>query len=371
MHKKLHIVSFDVPYPPNYGGIIDVFYKIKSLSEIGVEVYLHTFEYGKGKSLELEKYCSKVYYYERSNSFLKVISTKPFIVNTRKSKELIENLKSDTSPILFEGLHTTFPLVKNIFNNRKVLVRTHNIEHNYYLGLAKSESNLSKKTFYFFEYLKLKSYQKILQRADHILTISRFEYTYFNNLFGPKVSYIPVFHPNTTIKNISKKGYFAMYHGDLSISDNLKAAQYLIDIFKKIDYPLVIAGNLGNSNLKSKNKEVKNITFVSLDSQENLDDLFKRTHINVLPTFQNTGIKLKLINALFQSRFCVVTPKMIQNNSLDSLCSVGVDKKSFQREIINLIDAEFSEENIVQRELILQEFDSTANAYKILKLLES
>ena len=29
-----------------------------------------------------------------------------------------------------------------------------------------------------------------------------------------------------------------------------------------------------SNDLKSKNKEVKNITFVSLDSQENLDDLF-------------------------------------------------------------------------------------------------
>ena len=29
--KNINIVSFDIPYPPNYGGIIDVFYKIKAL----------------------------------------------------------------------------------------------------------------------------------------------------------------------------------------------------------------------------------------------------------------------------------------------------------------------------------------------------
>lgn len=371
MHKKLHIVSFDVPYPPNYGGIIDVFFKIKSLSEIGVEIYLHTFEYGKGKSDELEKYCSKVYYYKRSDSFHKVISRKPYIVNTRESNELTQNLKSIVAPILFEGLHTTFPLIKNSFKDRKVLVRTHNIEHNYYSGLAKSESNFRKKTFYFFEHLKLKNFQKILHKADHILSISNFEHTYFKKKFGDKVCYIPVFHPNTFVKNLSKKGYFAMYHGDLSISDNLKAAQYLIDIFKKIDYPLVIAGNLGDSNLKSKNKEVKNLTFVALDNQEQVADLFKRTHINVLPTFQNTGIKLKLVNALFQSRFCVVTPKMIENTGLENLVSIGANEKSFQREIINLIDAEFSEEDTLQRQILLKEFDCKKNAHKILELLET
>ena len=36
MDQHLHIISFDIPWPPNYGGVIDVFYKIKTLSEAGV-----------------------------------------------------------------------------------------------------------------------------------------------------------------------------------------------------------------------------------------------------------------------------------------------------------------------------------------------
>ena len=41
--KKLHIISFDNPYPPVYGGVIDVFYKIKDLHAEGYEIYLHCF----------------------------------------------------------------------------------------------------------------------------------------------------------------------------------------------------------------------------------------------------------------------------------------------------------------------------------------
>ena len=41
--NQLHIVSFDVPYPPNYGGVIDVFYKLKALFDLGIEIYFHTF----------------------------------------------------------------------------------------------------------------------------------------------------------------------------------------------------------------------------------------------------------------------------------------------------------------------------------------
>ena len=32
----LHVIAFDVPYPANYGGVIDVFYRVKALSEAGV-----------------------------------------------------------------------------------------------------------------------------------------------------------------------------------------------------------------------------------------------------------------------------------------------------------------------------------------------
>ena len=48
-NKKLHLISFDVPFPANYGGVIDVFYKINSLHKIGVKVILHCFQYGREK----------------------------------------------------------------------------------------------------------------------------------------------------------------------------------------------------------------------------------------------------------------------------------------------------------------------------------
>ena len=55
--QRLHIVSFDVPFPPNYGGVVDVFYKIRALHKLGVKIHLHCFEYGRGEQKELDKYC--------------------------------------------------------------------------------------------------------------------------------------------------------------------------------------------------------------------------------------------------------------------------------------------------------------------------
>jgi hypothetical protein len=57
MISAINIVAFDVPFPANYGGVIDVFHKIKTFNQLGVKVHLHCFEYGRGNQPELEQYC--------------------------------------------------------------------------------------------------------------------------------------------------------------------------------------------------------------------------------------------------------------------------------------------------------------------------
>ena len=36
---KLNVVSFDIPYPPDYGGVIDIYYKIKALNSAGIKIH--------------------------------------------------------------------------------------------------------------------------------------------------------------------------------------------------------------------------------------------------------------------------------------------------------------------------------------------
>jgi len=367
--KKLNIVSFDVPYPPIYGGIIDVFYKLKSLSEQGVEIYLHTFEYGSGKQEELHKYCKTVFYYDRSITIKTIFSNIPYIVNSRKNKVLIQNLKNNNAPILFEGLHTTYPIIKSKFRKRKIVVRVHNIEHEYYWGLAKSERVFYKKMFYFSEALKLKKHQKLLKKVDFILSLSLLEFDYFDKKFESKAKYIPAFHQNIEVKHLSKKGSFALYHGDLRVSDNLKAVLFLIDIFKKLNYRLVIAGNNCDESIIQSISTIPNISFVPLKNDSTLIQLFNKAHINILPTFQNTGIKLKLINALFNGRFCLVNNNMIKKTGLEKLCVIANTKNEFRNQILKLENKNYLEENIENRKNILKPFNNMLNAKKIIDLI--
>ncbi|MBK8845625.1 MAG: mannosyltransferase, partial [Bacteroidetes bacterium] len=110
MEKHLHIISFDIPYPANYGGVIDVFYKIKALSAIGIKIHLHCFEYNRAPHAILNELCTVVHYYPRNTARSKLFNRQPYIVVSRTSDDLIKNLLHDDYPILMEGLHSTFIL---------------------------------------------------------------------------------------------------------------------------------------------------------------------------------------------------------------------------------------------------------------------
>jgi hypothetical protein len=369
MNKSINIVSFDVPFPPNYGGVIDVFFKIKALNKLGIDIYLHTFEYGRGRSNELTNYCKKIFYYKRNSKLVSFFSKTPLIVKTRANKNLIQILKSNNFPILFEGLHTTYPLLNCNFKDRLILVRNHNIEHNYYKGLSSSESNNFKKLYFNSEALKLKHYEYILEKANFILPISPLEQNYFINKFPKKSIYIPAFHQNSEVKSLTGMGTYALYHGDLGVVDNLKAANYLIEIFEKINYPLIIASRIIIPDLIKKINEFPNITYKNCNNEELLNDLIKNAHINILPTFQNTGIKLKLINALFNGRFCIVNNKMIKNTELEGLCTIANSIIEFRLKVLELSKQTFDHEILNKRKLVQENFNNTKAAKSILKIL--
>lgn len=109
----LHIISFDIPYPPNYGGIIDVYYKLVALKRAGVKIHLHCYEYGRKPAQELEQWCENVYYYPRSTGIWNSLYKRPYIVQSRRSKELINRLIQDEYPILLKDCIRAISLMIN------------------------------------------------------------------------------------------------------------------------------------------------------------------------------------------------------------------------------------------------------------------
>jgi hypothetical protein len=368
-NKHLHIISFDVPYPANYGGVIDVFYKIKALHAKGVKIHLHCFEYGRAEARELERLCERVYYYKRKMNKSYLFNALPFVAITRSSEKLIENLLRDNYAILFEGLHCCFYLNDQRLKSRIKIARSHNIEHDYYYNLESVEKSFFKKMYFKMEAKKLERFENVYQHANHIAAISAADTKQLAERYE-NVHHITAFHANEAVKILEGKGAFCLYHGNLEVGENNEAALFLVNgVFSKIKIPLVIAGKNPSDELKDAIAKHSNITLKANINTQEIDDLIKNAQINVLPTFQATGIKLKLLAALYNGRYCVVNAPMVSNTGLENLCSIKENAAEMAAEIETLFSRDFDMSEKTKRESVLNKhFSNTVGVEKLMNL---
>lgn len=370
--RFLHIISFDVPWPANYGGVIDVYYKLVALKKAGIKTILHTFHYGRKKTAVLDQLCHEVHYYPRLTGFRSNLSKRPYIVESRKSEVLIERLIRDDHPILFEGLHSCYYLDDQRIAGRKKIYRESNIEHHYYYHLFRGEQNLLKKIFFLAESARLKNFQKKLKHSNLMLVVSKSDTDYLKRHFPDnKVVYLPSFHPNDDFEIRPGKGDYALYHGRLSVPENFRAANYLIkEVFAGIDKTLIIAGMNPPEELIKTTEKLSNVRLIANPDDEAMFRLIREAQINILITFQATGLKLKLLNTLYKGRFCLVNPAMVQGTGLENLCTVADGSNELKRRIHNLFEREFNLSEIEARRNILQEnYSNTRNASRLIQLV--
>lgn len=368
--NHVHIVSFDIPFPANYGGVIDVFYKIKYLSERNIKVHLHCFEYGRNHSQELEKLCESVNYYPRQTGIKSHLSLWPFIVKSRSSKILVQNLQKDNYPILFEGMHTMGVGLDPSLANRLKIYRESNIEHQYYYHLCKNENKLSKKLFFYLESLKLLRFEKNIKQFDCTLVVSQSDEEYLKQKYpNSNIQYLPSFHSNLEVQSEKGTGTYALYNGNLSVNENIEAVNYLIDeVFSKTEYPFIIAGLSPSTKLQKKISLHKNISLHANLSDVEMSNLIQNAQFNILTTSQATGLKLKLLNTLFQGRFCIVNDKMVKGTGLSELCIIANNAQDILDKIEELKNTEFTDSFIDERKLLIQKsYSNKDNIQKLLK----
>jgi len=369
---KINFISLDIPYPPNYGGAIDIFYKIKAFSKLGCKTYLHCFYSDRVMAIELEEYCERVYYYPRINNInTQLFSKNPFLVESRTSKKLIYNLNKNEYPIFFDGLQSTSISMHDDFINRGKYLRIHNIESEYLKRLAISENRILKKGGLFLESIKYKIFEKKLEQFNYIFSISDNDRNFYN-AFNKKIKTVLPFHGNNEIKSLNGKGKFVLFHGNFNVSENTNSAKFLINnIFNTLDIPLIIAG-INASQKLSLNKN-KNIKIINNPDQSEMGLLIQTAQINILPTSQATGVKLKLINSLFNGRHCIVNSKMISPTpELEELCIICNSDNEFKNQINTYMEIPFDSKMIEKRKLLLNtRLDDLKNAQIILDIIKN
>ena len=100
-----------------------------------------------------------------------------------------------------------------------------------------------------------------------------------------------------------------------------------------------------------------------------MHQLIRNAQVNILVTFQDSGIKLKLIESLFAGRFCVVNTKMVINTGLEELCEIGNTPAELIIRIKQVLNTDFDEQKIWKRIQGLKEYDNALNAVKLSLLI--
>ncbi len=356
-----------MPFPPDYGGAIDVYYKIKTLHALGVKVILHAFHYGRPPAQELDAICEQVYYYPRRSAWESLSWKYPVMMKSRRDKQLMDNLLADNHPILFEGMHTCYYIGHAALKDRFKIIRMHNLEWDYYYALSQVERKWWKELFLRWESAGLKSQERLLQQANAILSISPNDHAYLSERYA-QVEMVTAFHGNAQVTSTLGVGDYALYHGNLSVPENQEAVRFLLQL--PLEVPLIIAGRDPDPAMVEVIERLPHVQLEANPSPAAMQQLLQGAQVHVMPTFQATGLKLKVLNALYQGRHVIANTPMVAQTGLETACTVADDPGAFTQAIHQKMQQPFTEAHRAEREKLLQPFGDEEKGRRIVAFLK-
>jgi hypothetical protein len=250
----------------------------------------------------------------------------------------------------------------------------HNEESVYYRELARSENGLFKKMYFLNESRLLKKYSGQLPGTCMYACVSHEDMQVLKTVYHlPLVNFLPIFPAWQSVKSEEGMGNLCLYHGNLSVPENEKAALWLLTkVFTRIRKPFVIAGKKPSRRLLKMAHLCQHTCLVADPTDSELNDIIRKAHIHVLPSFNKnvTGIKLKLLHALYEGRHCVVNSAMVNGTGLEPACHVATTANAFASIIAQLYNQPFTAEEINLRKRLLGDtYNNEMNTRQLIQWL--
>lgn len=326
---------------------MDMFYRLRALHRLGVAVSLHVYQYRRPPAPELERLAREVHYYRRPLYRDLFSLRQPYVVASRRDPQLLNRLLADEAPILFEGLHTTALLYHGALADRMKVVRMHNVEHRYYAALAGRESDVFRKAFYRVEAERLLRYEPVLHHAGGVAAITPADRDELAGRYGDKVFFLPAAHADEAVCGQPGTGRYAFYHGHLAVAENHAAAMYLLqEVRAQEAFPLVIAGKQPRAELLREVARHPGVRLVADPTDTEMEVLLREAQVILLPGFQSTGLKLKLVTSLYRGRHVIASPAMVEGSALEGLCDIAEHPEMWRALLDQCKDRPFTADDV-------------------------
>jgi hypothetical protein len=161
-----------------------------------------------------------------------------------------------------------------------------------------------------------------------------------------------------------------LYHGNLSVPENEEAVEWLLQHLEADpDFPMIIAGKKPKAALKASIEQKPGFRLMENPDASQMEELIRSAQLHILPAFQSTGVKLKLLRSLFCGRFVLSNPAMLEGTGLEKLCYIFRKPSELNVLVKKLKHSIFSGEMMSERSSLLENFDDARGAARIMEVL--
>lgn len=318
------------PYPTNDGSSIAISTLAEGLADNGVELHLlpiNTKKHFKPEENIPSDYKQKTHYqsiYRNADTsiqgaFLNLFSSQSYFVSRFFFKEyedvLIQKLKNHTFDIIqIEGVFmaTYIPTIKR-YSKAKIVLRSHNVEHQIWERHLANEKAGAKKTYLSIQNSRLKTFEiSAFNQVDAIVTITDEDKKIISSICPNKLIHTCLTGINLdSYKQVltSKQPNSLFHFASMDWMPNVEAVDWLLkDVWNEVikqqpNAKLILAGR-GMPDRIKKNTS-KNITII--DNVNDSSEFYNTYDIMLVPLWSGSGLRIKLVEGLAYGKAIITT----------------------------------------------------------------
>lgn len=252
-------------------------------------------------------------------AFLNLFSNKSFHVQRFISKDFEEAIGSALIAEKFDVVHIESIFLASYIDvirqhtKAKIVIRTHNVEHQIWERLAGNTINVFKKWYLHHIASTLKSFElKVLNEVDGVMTISKNDADFFlkHGVTKPMIELpfgVNLLSKIPTSKINNKRSLF--FIGSLNWQPNLEGVEWFLKNvwlnadLKLPDVELFIAGRHIPDSLKSFESNRTHI----VGEVKNALEFMSKHSIMIVPLFSGSGVRIKIIEGLMMGKAIIST----------------------------------------------------------------
>lgn len=376
------------PYPANDGSSIAICNLAEGLVDNGVELHLlaiNTKKHFKSDKNIPTDFILKTHYqsvYKDTDTSIfgalsNLFSSESYFVSRFYFKEyelqLIETLNKHTFDIIqIEGVFMAsyIPTIKK-YSNAKIVLRSHNIEHQIWERHLVSEKNVLKKFYLTIQNNRLKKFElDAIKLVDAVVTITDEDKKGIEKIDATKKVQTCLTGINlNTYTFISKpqKTNTVFHFASMDWMPNIEAVDWLLkDVWQEVlkvlpDAKLILAGR----GMPDKFKKLNDHSISIIENVESSKELYETYDIMLVPLWSGSGLRIKLVEGLAYGKAIVTTSIGAEGipykNGLDVL--IADTKNEFAKAIITLLSDSIVKETVQKNARVLAE---THFDYKVL-----